>query len=255
MATEVAEILRAADELLDPGRFEDFCVNGLQVPGADRVEVLASGVSANAELIERAASEGAQLLLVHHGLFWGPGVRALDPLLRLRLSLLLGADIALAAYHLPLDAHPEIGNNALLARSAGAQELEPFARHHGQPIGFLGTFPGAGTPLGELAALLGAELGCEPLVLPGGDEQPVRRLAVVTGAGADYLPEAAAAGAQVLLTGEPEERSAAIARECGVHLIAAGHHATERAGVRALGDALAARFGLRHVFIDVANPV
>lgn len=254
MPADTREILLELDGLLSPARFEDYCVNGLQVPGAERVEVLATGVSANAELIGRAAAEGAQMLLVHHGLFWGSGVRVLDPLLRRRLALLLGADIALAAYHLPLDAHPELGNNALLARAAGAQALEPFARHGGEPIGFVGVLPGAGTPVEDLCALVGAELDCEPLLLRAGTD-PVRRLAVVTGAGADHLQEAAAAGAQALLTGEPEERSAAIAQECGVHLIAAGHHATERAGVRALGEHLATRFGLHHVFIDVANPV
>jgi dinuclear metal center YbgI/SA1388 family protein len=250
----VQEILAAIDELLSPGRFEDYCVNGLQVPGPREVRTVASGVSANAELFELAAAEGADLLLVHHGLFWGAGVAIIDPVLRRRLGLLFDADIALAAYHLPLDAHPEVGNNALLARALGAGELQPFARHRGEQIGFVASLPGEGLSAAELAARVGVTCGRQPLLLDGGPER-VRRLAIVSGGGADHLQEAAAAGADALLTGEAEERSMALARECRVHLIAAGHHATETFGIRALGERMAARFELRHVFLDVANPV
>jgi dinuclear metal center YbgI/SA1388 family protein len=250
----VQEILTAIDELLGPGRFEDYCVNGLQVPGPREVRTLASGVSANAELFELAAAESADLLLVHHGLFWGSGVADIDTVLRRRLQLLFDADIALAAYHLPLDAHGEIGNNAQLARVLGAGELQPFARHRGEPIGFVASLPGNGLSAADLSARVAAACGQEPLLLGGGPER-VRRLAIVSGGGADHLQEAAEAGAQALLTGEAEERSQALARELGVHLIAAGHHATETFGVRALGERMAARFELRHVFLDVPNPV
>jgi dinuclear metal center YbgI/SA1388 family protein len=248
------EILAALETLLSPGRFEDYCVNGLQVPGPSEVRTLATGVSANAELFELAAAEGADLLLVHHGLFWGAGVAALDPVLARRLALLFDADIALAAYHLPLDAHPEIGNNALLARALGAGELAPFARHRGEPIGFLARLPGEGLTAADLAARVAEICGREPLHLDGGPGR-IQSLAIVSGAGADHLAEAAGAGADALLTGEAEERSQALARECGVHLLAAGHHATETFGIRALGERIAAGFDVRHVFLDVPNPV
>jgi dinuclear metal center YbgI/SA1388 family protein len=249
-----SEILAELDRVLEPGRFEDYCVNGLQVPGPAQVQTIATGVSAHAELFELAAREGAQLLLVHHGLFWGPGVRALDAVLKRRLQLLFDADIALAAYHLPLDAHPQLGNNALLASALGAGELMPFALHRGQPIGFIASFAGDGVPAAELFARVQEVTDRAPLVFGSGPAR-VRRLAIVSGAGSDYTADASAAGADALLTGEPAERSMAQAREAGVHLIAAGHHATETFGVRRLGEHLAERFELRHVFIDVPNPV
>lgn len=254
MSAPVHEILAAIDELLAPERFEDYCVNGLQVPGALEVTKLASGVSAHAELFERAAAEGADLLLVHHGLFWGPGVASVDDVLRRRLQLLFDANIALAAYHLPLDAHPELGNNALLARALDARDPVPFALHRGVPIGTLARLPGAGLTTAELTERVTDACGRAPLLIDAGPER-VRSLAIVSGAGADHLQEAAAAGADALLTGEAEERSMALARECGVHLIAAGHHATETLGIHALGEHVAVRFGLPHVFLDVRNPV
>jgi dinuclear metal center YbgI/SA1388 family protein len=278
MPAAMSEILAELDRLLEPGRFDDYCLNGLQVPGPADVRTIATGVSAHAELFELAAGEGAELVLVHHGLFWGAGVQAIDPLLKHRLELLFDARMALAAYHLPLDAHPELGNNALLARALGGERLEPFALHHGQPIGFIANLPDEGLAGSELLpaedypspeaglpadAGLAAEtlfarvrdLTCrEPLVLGSGPAR-VRRLAIVSGAGADHLAEAASAGADALLTGEPVERATANARECHLHLIAAGHHATETFGIRRLGEHLAERFGLRHVFLDIPNPV
>ncbi len=254
MGATVTDILGEAERLLDPGRFEDYCVNGLQVPGPLEVQTIATGVSAQAELFELAAAEGAQLLLVHHGLFWGPGVRAVDQTLRARLKILLDADIALAAYHLPLDAHSELGNNALIGRALGAQRLDPFGEHHGETIGFLARLPGVGVAAGELFRQVRELTDREPLVLGAGPDV-VKTLAIVSGAGSDYLEEAAAAGAEALLTGEPAERVVASARELGLHVIAAGHYATETFGIRRLGDHLAERFGLRHVFLDVPNPV
>jgi dinuclear metal center YbgI/SA1388 family protein len=254
MPAATADVLTEINRLLEPERFEDYCVNGLQVPGAERVSTLATGVSAHAELFERAAAQNADLLLVHHGLFWGSGERVVDPLLKRRLQLLFDHDIALAAYHLPLDAHPQLGNNALLAAALGARDLEPFALHRGRPIGFLADLPGEGIALGELVQRARSATEREPLVFDAGPAD-VRRIAVVTGAGADYLPDAAAGGADALVTGEVSERSMALARELRVHLIAAGHYATETFGVRRLGEHLAQRFGLQHVFLDVPNPV
>jgi dinuclear metal center YbgI/SA1388 family protein len=253
-----SEIIAELDSLLEPERFDDYCANGLQVPGPHDVQTIATGVSANVALFEQAAQEHAQLLLVHHGLLWGSGIQTIDTTLKRRLKLLFDANIALAAYHLPLDAHPQLGNNALLAEALGATDLAPFALHHGQPIGFIATLagddPDAGVPAEDLFARVQTITTREPLILGDGPAH-VRRLAIVSGAGSDYLAEAAAAGADALLTGEPAERATANAREAGMHLIAAGHHATETFGVKRLGEHLAERFGLRHVFIDVPNPV
>jgi dinuclear metal center YbgI/SA1388 family protein len=254
MPTPISEILGELNRVLEPTRFEDYCVNGLQVPGAAQVQTIATGVSAHAELFELAAHERAQLLLVHHGLFWGSGVAQIDATLKRRLQILFESDIALAAYHLPLDAHPELGNNALLARALGAEWLEPFALHRGQAIGCVAQLPGDGLAADELFARVTSATAREPLVFDAGPPR-VHRLAIVTGAGADYTADAAAAGADALLTGELAERSMAQAREWGVHLIGAGHYATETFGVRRLGEYLAERFKLRHVFLNVPNPV
>ncbi len=254
MPAQLEEMIAWLDALLEPGRFDDYCVNGLQVPGAGEISTVATGVSAHAQLFELAASEGADLLLVHHGLFWGDGVRAVDGLLKRRLELLFDAGIALAAYHLPLDAHPEVGNNALLAQALGAVARAPFGRHRGERIGVLAELPGGGVPFEELLGRATAVCGNEPLAFDTGPQQ-VRTLAVVTGAGADYLDEAAAAGADALVTGEAAERHMALACEHGLHLLAAGHYATETFGVRRLGELMAEKFGVRHVFLDVPNPV
>ena len=272
MPVSTSEVLAEIDRLLEPTRFEDYCVNGLQVPGASSVSTIATGVSAHAELFELAIREKADLLLVHHGLFWGSGTTSVDVQLKRRLQLLFDSDIALAAYHLPLDAHPQLGNNALLADALGATgQLEPFALHRGQPIGFIATLTGeppdsggpgdpsesgssGGLPAEKLFTRVASVTARQPLVFDSGAPL-VRRLAIVSGAGADYITDAVAAGADALLTGELAERSMALAREARVHLIGAGHYATETFGVRNLGEHLAERFQLRHVFLDVPNPV
>jgi dinuclear metal center YbgI/SA1388 family protein len=255
VAVPVREILAELDVLLAPERFEDFGPNGLQVPGPDEISTLATGVSASAELFERAAAERADLVLVHHGLFWGTSPGPIDAQLKRRLQLLFEADMALAAYHLPLDAHAQFGNNALLAQALGAERLDqPFAMHAGEPIGALARFPGGDITASELVARTRTATGREPLVFEAGPAR-VGKLALVTGSGVDYLDEAARAGADAFVTGEPAERAMAQARELGVHFIAAGHYATETFGVRALGEHLAQRFALRQVFLDVPNPV
>ncbi len=254
MPAQLDDILAEIDRLLEPGRFTDYGPNGLQVPGPAEVRTVATGVSAHAELFELAAGEGAELLIVHHGLFWGSAPGPIDAALKRRLKILFDADIGLAAYHLPLDAHPGIGNNALLAGALGAEELEPFALHEGEPIGFIASLPGDGLAAAELFARVREVTFREPLLFDAGPAR-VRRIAIVSGAGADYLADAAAAGADALLTGEPAERTMAVARESGVHFIAAGHYATETFGIRALGEHLADRFGVREVFLDVRNPV
>lgn len=254
MGCTLAEAIAEMDRLLEPQRFKDYGPNGLQVPGRPEVARIATGVSASAELFELAAKERADLLLVHHGLFWGSGPGSIDATMKRRLKVLFDADISLAAYHLPLDAHPEVGNNALLARALGADDLQPFALHAGEPIGFLASLPDGGLLAPDLFARVAQVTAREPLVFDAGPDC-VRHLAIVSGGASDYLAEAVAAGADAFLTGEPSERVMSQAREAQIHFIAAGHYATETFGVKRLGEHLSERFGLEHAFLDVPNPI
>jgi dinuclear metal center YbgI/SA1388 family protein len=250
----LANLLAYLDELLEPAAFSDYGPNGLQVPGPAEVRTVVTGVSASAELFERAAAHDADLVLVHHGLFWNGAPLALTPAAKHRLQLLFDHDMALAAYHLPLDGHAEVGNNALIAAGLGCTAREPFALHKGRAIGVTGYFGEDGVAAGELVARVQALTGREPLAFLDGPAQ-VHTIAIVSGAGADYLPEAAAAGHDAFLTGEPAERVMTLAREEGIHFLAAGHYATETFGVRRLGELLAERFGVEHLFVDVPNPI
>ncbi len=242
------ELLAFASGYLELDSYPDYGPMGLQVVGAERVAKLACGVSASLELFERAAACGAQLLVVHHGLFWDRDPRVVDRVLRARLEALFRADLSLAAYHLALDAHPDIGNNALLAGELG---IAPERRFAG--VGFGGSLE---TPcaIDELAARVEARLGRPPLVFPSGPET-VRRVAVCSGGAARYLADAVADGYDCYVTGEPAEPSLMAAREAGIHFVAAGHYATETLGVRALAALLAERFGLEWEFVDLPNPV
>jgi dinuclear metal center YbgI/SA1388 family protein len=247
-------IVEHLDSLLEPGAYEDYGPNGIQVPGREAVETIVSGVSANVQLFARAREENADLVLVHHGLFWAGPPRPLDRASKRRLQILFDADMSLAAYHLPLDGHLEHGNNALLAEAIGCESREPFGRHKRATIGVAGRFPDDGIAADELVARVREATGREPLAFTDGPER-VRTIGIVSGAGADYLDDAIAAGLDAFVTGEPIERAMARAREAEVHFLAAGHYATETFGVRRLGDLLAARFGVRHVFVDVPNPI
>jgi dinuclear metal center YbgI/SA1388 family protein len=247
-------IIGYLDDLLDPTAYDDYGPNGLQVPGSEQIQTVVTGVSANADLFSRAREEDADLVLVHHGLFWAGPPRALDRASKRRLQLLFDADLALAAYHLPLDGHLEVGNNALLAGEIGAGDLEPFAAHGRATLGVRARFADAGVTPAELVARVRAATGREPLAFTDGPD-PVRTIGIVSGAGADHLEDAIDAGLDAFVTGEPAERSMARAREAGVHFLAAGHYATETFGVRALGERLAEHFGIRHVFVDVPNPI
>ena len=221
----ITSIVSALDELLDPSAFPDLGPNGLQVPGGDEVSRVVTGVSAQRELVERAVELEAQLVLVHHGLFWDFQPTGLSAVLAERLRPLFRNDIALAAYHIPLDAHPEVGNNAILARELGCERHEPFGAFRGTPIGRLGTFAGDGVAATDLFARVAAVTEREPTVFDGGPER-VRRIGIVSGSAADVLDEAVALGLDAFLTGEPREHVMADAREAGIHFIAAGHYAT-----------------------------
>ena len=238
------------DQYLDVGRFRDYCPNGLQVEGREEVAKVVSGVTASAQFLEAAIEAKADAVLVHHGYFWrGEDARVIGPRRR-RLALLIGHDVNLFAFHLPLDAHEEIGNNASLARELG---FEVRGRFGEQDIGMHGEVHRPVT-LAALAAHVGARLEREPLVI-GEPSRSVGSVAWCTGAAQGFLEDAVRLGVDVYLTGEVSEQTVHFARESGVAFIAAGHHATERYGVQALGAHLAARFGVEHRFIDVPNPI
>lgn len=242
------DIVAFADELLAVEAFPEYGRPGLQVLGADEVTKVVCGVSSSRELFERADAAGAQLVLVHHGLFWRNEPLVVDRRLKGRLEALFAGDLTLLAYHLALDAHPELGNNALLADRLGARREREFAAigagaRYDEPV-----------TIEELATRLRDATGREPLVFSGGPER-IRRVAIVTGGGGTRLIEAAHEGYDALVTGEPEEPALHAARELGIHFLAGGHYATETFGVKALASRLADEFGLEWEFLDLPNPV
>jgi dinuclear metal center YbgI/SA1388 family protein len=248
------ELVRFLEEYLDTPKLQDYGPNGLQVPGTREIRRVALGVDASLAFLRQAAAWGAQAALVHHGLFWQRSPLGINERLKARLHVLFDHDMNLIAYHLPLDRHPEVGNNAELVRLLGLQRSDqPFGVHAGTCLGAIGI---ADPPL-TLEALVERivrALGSRPLVMPYGPD-PVRRIGIVSGDGASHLDEAIAAGLDAFLTGEPAEPSQETAREAGITFIAAGHYATETTGVQALGRVLAERFGLECFFFDVPNPV
>lgn len=238
-----------ADYLQVPD-FRDYCPNGLQVEGRAEITNIVTGVTASAALIEAALAAGADALIVHHGYFWRGEDGRITGMRRRRIGLLLEHDLNLFAYHLPLDVHPEIGNNATLAKRLG---LTPEGHFGEQNIGVHGTLAGA-TTLAQFADLVGKQIVRPPMVI-GELARPVRRVAWCTGGAQGLFEQAIALGVDAYISGEISEQTVHAARESGVAYIAAGHHATERYGVQALGEHLAQRFGLRHRFIDIENPV
>lgn len=246
---ELAEYLA---QRLDITRFRDYCPNGLQVQGRSKIGKIVTGVTASVALIEEAIRRQADAVLVHHGYFWRGEDARVVATKHQRLKLLLTHDINLFAYHLPLDMHPELGNNAQLARVIG---LRANARFGENDLGWLGKIedPQIKT-VADLAALVQARLGRKPLVI-GDGALPAKCIAWCTGAAQNMLGDAIAAGAQVYLSGEISEPTVHLAREAGVAYLSCGHHATERYGVQALGEDLAGRFGLAHEFVDIDNPV
>jgi dinuclear metal center YbgI/SA1388 family protein len=247
------DLIAHLDDLLRVSAFADYGPNGLQVPGREEVDTVVTGVSAHGELLDRAAEEDAGLLLVHHGLFWRGQPLEIGPAMHRRLRVLFDHDMALAAYHLPLDGHLEVGNNALLAQGLGASAIEPFGRHGAATIGVAARFADP-IPRDEILARTEQLCGQVPLAFPFGPD-PVASIGIVSGAGSDYLVEAADRGLDAFLTGEPTERAMADARERGLTYIAAGHYATEVLGVRGLGERLAAKFNVVHTFVHVSNPI
>lgn len=230
--------------------FKDYCPNGLQVEGRERIGYVVTGVTASEAFVEAAVRAGADALIVHHGYFWRGEDGRITGMRRRRIGRLIGADLNLFAYHLPLDAHPEVGNNAALARHLGLHMERQFGE---QNLMALGTTAAAAT-LGAFAAQVEKQLGRAPLVI-GDAGRAVRRIAWCTGAAQGMFEQAIEQGIDLYVSGEISEPTVHLARESGVAYLAAGHHATERYGVQALGEHLARQFGLRHQFIDIDNPV
>lgn len=247
-----SQLLDALDSLLQPAQFRDYGPNGLQVEGRAGVRKLVTGVTASLALIEAAHQAGADAVLVHHGLFWRGQDGRVTGWMKQRLGHLLRHDINLLAYHLPLDAHPELGNNAQLALRLGVQRYPDQAGRFGdQSLGLIGERPQASAA--ALAADVQTSLG-RAVTLVGDPARPVRRVALCTGGAQSYFEAAIAAGADVFITGEISEPQAHYARESGVAYIACGHHASERYGVAAAGAHVAEQLGLEHTFIDIDNP-
>jgi dinuclear metal center YbgI/SA1388 family protein len=236
------------DEYLAIADWSDKSLNGLQVEGREEVTKVALAVDAAVATFELAARAKADLVIVHHGLFWGSPAPVVGPL-RARIASLLDSGISLYAAHLPLDAHAEVGNNMVLARLLELEAVEPFGRYEGREIGFRGRLPEPTEPA-IFAARLEALLGVRPDHLAFGDG-PIERVAIVSGDAAELIPEAAAAGIDAFVTGETSHIAWHVAREHRLHVLFAGHYATETLGVRALGDRLATEFGVETVFLDI----
>jgi len=239
-------------QALDITRFRDYCPNGLQVEGRSSIRTLITGVTASLALIEAAVAAKADAILVHHGYFWRGEDACIVGSKQKRLKLVLAPGINLFAYHLPLDMHPEFGNNAQLGQRLG---LVADGRFGDDNLGWTGanTDPSVRT-VGDWADRIAVRLGRAPLVI-GDPAQPVGRIGWCTGAAQGLLADAIAAGATLYLSGEISEPTVHLAREAGVAYLACGHHATERYGVQALGAHLHTQFGIAHHFVDIANPV
>lgn len=247
---ELKELTMHLDTLLSVALFRDYCPNGLQVEGREHVERVICGVTASQDLLERAVSDGADAVVVHHGYFWRGEDGRVTGLRKRRLATLLNNDISLLAYHLPLDAHPELGNNAQLGLLAG---WIGEARFGEQDLGWIGR-PGETGNAAGVAAALAARLRRQPLLV-GDGERRVRRIAWCSGGAQGYFEQAIAAGADLYVSGEISEQTVHLARESGVPYIAAGHHATERYGPKALASYLGRTLGLEATFVDLDNPV
>jgi dinuclear metal center YbgI/SA1388 family protein len=250
MACTRDQLREFLDALLHPTAYTDYCPNGLQVEGKSQIKHLVTGVTASQALVDAAIADEADAILVHHGYFW----RSEDPCVvgmkAQRLRALLAAEISLFAYHLPLDCHPELGNNVTLGRLIGVSDPLPLVAGDANLPLYTGRLPAA-IQVEQLANKMAAVLEREPLVI---GEGAVQKLVWCTGAGQGYIDRAADAGAHVFITGEISEQTVHVARERGVAFIAAGHHATERYGVQAVGERVASVLGCTHRFVDSPNP-
>ena len=247
------DLVNYCDQLLVIDQFQDYCPNGLQVQGKSQINKLVSGVTASQALIDAAIAQQADAVLVHHGFFWKGESPCVTGMKRNRLQALLAADISLIAYHLPLDAHDSLGNNVQLGRLLGFSTRGGFGGGRGPDIALYGELLASSSPQ-QLAEHLAQQLHRVPLHIEGQSKQ-IKKIAWCTGAAQSYIEQAAALGADAFISGEISEQTVHVARELGIHYYAAGHHATERYGVSALGEHLADNFVVEHCFIDIENPV
>jgi dinuclear metal center YbgI/SA1388 family protein len=236
--------------LLQPERFSDYCPNGLQVEGKQEIKHIVTGVTASYALLEAALQVNADAVLVHHGYFWRGEALPIIGIKKRRIQFLLQHDISLFAYHLPLDAHAELGNNAMLAKQLGLN----VTGKTGEKEMLLLAELNAPHTLQTFANVIETRLNRKPQVI-GDLNRLVKTVALCTGAAQSYIEQAVAANVDVYISGEISEQTVHVARESGMSYISAGHHATERYGVQALGEHLAQKFGLQHTFIDIDNPV
>ncbi len=248
------ELETCLDALLESRQFKDYSPNGLQVEGRQQIQRLVTGVTASQALLDEAVRLHADAILVHHGYFWGNEAAQIRGMKKRRLQTLLRHDINLYAYHLPLDAHPELGNNAQLARLLDIRVLRPLEADNPRSLALVGELREP-VSAAQFAHRLASVLGREPLHCAGGDTDCIRTIAWCSGGGQSYINLAAEQGIDAFFSGEASEQTVHVAREMGVHFFAAGHHATERYGVKALGEWLARERGLDVTFIDIDNPV
>jgi len=253
MPVSLKELELELKKVLRPEQFKDYCPNGLQVEGRKEISKLVTGVTACQELITAAAEAGADALLVHHGYFWRGEDQSISGIKKVRIEALLKHKLSLLAYHLPLDVHQEFGNNVQLGKVLGIEINGELGKQNNHPIGLTGTID-QGTDFETLKALIADKLDRQPLAIEG-KSKTIKSVAWCTGAAQNYIELAVAAGADAYITGEVSEPTVHIARESGIHFFSAGHHATERYGVQAVGSYLASKFNLNHQFIDIDNPV
>jgi dinuclear metal center YbgI/SA1388 family protein len=252
MSVSNSQLLQSLNSLLTPEKVNDYCPNGLQIGGKKRVSKLVTGVTASQALIDHAVSINADAILVHHGYFWKGESPCITGMKRKRIKTLMHHDINLYAYHLPLDIHPTLGNNAQLAKLLGIVDISPLEQNNPQSVVMQGKFEGGISPT-ELSRLLKTTLGKTPLHEPATNKQ-IETVAWCTGGGQGYIDLAAEKGIDAYITGEVSEQTIHTAREMDIHFYAAGHHATERYGVKALGEYIQQKLEIETVFVDIDNP-
>mgnify|MGYP000052991410 CR=1 FL=1 len=252
MSVKLTDLVTYINEMLQPEMFKDYCPNGLQVEGGADVSTIVSGVTASQALIDKAVEMKADVLLVHHGFFWRGEDSCITKIKKRRIKALLENDISLLAYHLPLDAHPSLGNNAQLADKLGIRITSGLELDNPRSVGNFGCFSESITA-DELAQRIDSALGRKPLLIAGGDHV-IQNVAWCTGGAQGYIDKAIALGADAYISGEISESTVHTAREAGIHYFAAGHHATERYGVQALGECLEQEFDVKHHFVEISNP-
>ncbi|GAB4175431.1 MAG: Nif3-like dinuclear metal center hexameric protein [Calditrichia bacterium] len=250
---EREKLINAVDEYLESDSFSDFGPNGLQVEGRESVQKIITGVTASLALIEKAIEKNADMILVHHGILWSGQNPVLKGSFKRRIKLLLDHNINLVAYHLPLDAHPEVGNNIQIAKRLQLENIQPFGAHKNKTIGFAGN-TGQPVPINRLVKQLETILDKKVIHFNYG-QQTVRNIAIVSGGAQKYLEEAVDGKFDVFITGEVSEFNYHLSAEEGIHFISAGHHATERFGIQALGEWISANCGLDTEFVDIPNPI